>query len=264
MSSSQIKHFRSLLVLFFFFGFVVSRSIGAEWPAITPEEKAMTSLPQQPNAPAVILYREETTDDIKNFRTIYFRIKVLTEAGIKYGDVEIPVGHHPFTISQVSGRTVHADGRIIPLEDQPVDKVVVRDHGVRVHVKAFTLSSVQVGSILDCRYSLHFPEGSRNAPAWMVQSALVVKRAVFKFIPKKYHPKIDSLRPDPQSFEIIGNPIGGEPVSEYSWVNYLPAGHQPEEHVTPEALYKWVDLEMNDVPAFPDEPFIDRKSTRLN
>ncbi len=254
MRSFPSKHLALFLLLFF--GLAVSRSNAADWPAITPEEKAMAGIPQQPDAPAVILYREETTDDIRNFRTIYFRIKVLTEAGIKYGDVEIPVGHHPFTISQVSGRTVHADGRIIPLEDQPVDKVVVRDHGVRMHVKAFTLSSVQVGSILDCRYSLHFPEESRNAPEWLVQSELFEKRVVFKFIPTKYQPKIDTLRPDAQSFEVIGNTMGGEPVSEYSWVDHLPAGRQPEEHVTPEALYKWVDLEMNDVPPFPDEPFM--------
>ena len=258
MSSFPGKHLTLFLLLFF--GLAVSRSIAADWPAITPQEKAMASIPQQPDAPAVILYREETTDDTKNFRTVYFRIKVLTEAGIKYGDVEIPVGHHPFTISQVSGRTVHADGRIIPLEDQPVDKVVVRDHGVRFHVKAFTLSSVQVGSILDCRYSLHFPEGSRNAPAWIVQSGLLEKRVVFKFVPTKYQPKMDNLRAPPSGgpndFEIIGNTIGGEPTGEYSWVKYLPAGNQPEEHVTPQALYKWVDLEMNDVPAFPDEPFM--------
>src|ERR1019366_4970791 len=122
------------------------------------------------------------------------RLKVLTEAGRKYANVEIPVGRSPFTISQLSGRTVHADGRIIPLEDQPVDRVVVRDHGVRMHVKAFTLSSVQVGSILDYRYSLHFLEGSRNAPQWMVQNDLLVEKEAFKFVPTKYEPKTDSIR----------------------------------------------------------------------
>ncbi len=58
----------------------------------------------------IILYREENTDDTKNFRTVYLRMKMLTEAGRKYADVEIPVGRNPFTISQLSGRTVHADG----------------------------------------------------------------------------------------------------------------------------------------------------------
>ncbi len=185
--NSRFKNLSLFVILFL--GWTVSQSAAAEWPAITPEDKATTSVPQQPDAPAIILYREENTDDTKNFRTVYLRIKVLTEAGRKYADVEIPVGRSPFTISQLSGRTVHADGQIIPLEDQPVDKVVVRDHGVRMHVKAVTLPSVQVGSILDYRYSLHFPEGSRNAPEWMVQSALFTRKAVFKFVPPSTSPK---------------------------------------------------------------------------
>src|SRR5579863_2761261 len=105
MDSSFIKQPRLLIaflgVLFVSFA---AQSKAAEWPTITSEEKALTSVPQQPDAPAVILYREEVTDDTKNFRTVYVRAKVLTEAGIKYGDVEIPVGREPFTISQVSGR----------------------------------------------------------------------------------------------------------------------------------------------------------------
>lgn len=257
------------LFVILFLGGMVSRAAAAEWPAITADEKSMTSVPQQADAPAVILYREENTDDTKNFHTVYVRLKILTEAGRKYADVEIPVGRNPFTISQVSGRTVHADGSVIPLEDQPVDKIALRDHGVRLHVKAFTLPSVQVGSILDYRYSLHYPEGSRNAPEWMVQSDLFVKRETFKFVPTKYQPKTDSLRnpnmtsqtvgsvtlsADMPSFEQAGTSMGGEPVSEYSWVNHLPAGHQPEEHVTTAAMAKWIDLEMSDVPPPAHEP----------
>jgi hypothetical protein len=48
---------------------LVVRAAAEDWPAVTPEQKAMTSIPQQPNAPAVILYREDITDDTKNFHT---------------------------------------------------------------------------------------------------------------------------------------------------------------------------------------------------
>ena len=41
----------------------------------------MTSDPKAPGAAAVYLYREETEDDPHAFRTVYARIKVLTEAG---------------------------------------------------------------------------------------------------------------------------------------------------------------------------------------
>ncbi len=241
----------------------------AEWPAITAEEKALTSVPQQPDAPAIVLDREENTDDTKNFRTVYVRIKVLTEAGRKYADVEIPVGRGPFTISQLSGRTVHADGQVIGLEDQPVDKVVVHEHGVRVHVKAFTLPSAQVGSILDYRYSLHFPEGSHNAPEWMVQNGLFEKKAVFKFIPTKYQSEDNSFRkPDSMTmtngtasvsldgannYERNGSSIGSD-TSEYACVPHLPAGKQVEEHETQQGLYQWLELDMDSIPAPIVEP----------
>jgi hypothetical protein len=32
-------------------------------------KRGITRIPQQPNAPAVILYREDITDDTKNFHT---------------------------------------------------------------------------------------------------------------------------------------------------------------------------------------------------
>src|SRR3569833_2999109 len=53
----------------------------AQFQAIPKEELSMTSDPDAPGASAVYLYREETTDDPHAFRTVYARIKVLTEEG---------------------------------------------------------------------------------------------------------------------------------------------------------------------------------------
>lgn len=53
----------------------------AQFAPVPKEELAMTSDPKAQGAPAVYLYREETEDDPHAFRTIYARIKVLTEAG---------------------------------------------------------------------------------------------------------------------------------------------------------------------------------------
>ena len=233
---------------------LISFARAADWPPITPDQKSTSSVSQQPDAPAVIFYREDTTDDSKNFRSVYVRLKVLTEAGKRYQDVEIPVGHNAFTVSQVSGRTVQPDGQIVPWDGQPIDKIVVRDHGLRLHVKSFTLPAVAVGSILDYRYSLHFAEDSRNAPEWLVQNELFQKRVVFKFIPTKYQPKVDSLRGDTGSYDRIGNSNLEQVNSEYTWINHLPAGKQPEDHMTAVDQYKWVGFEMNDVPPAAYEP----------
>ena len=53
----------------------------AQFPPVSKEELSMTSDPKAPGAAAVYLYREETEDDPHAFRTVYARIKVLTEAG---------------------------------------------------------------------------------------------------------------------------------------------------------------------------------------
>lgn len=49
----------------------------------------MTSDPKAPGAAAVVLYREETEDDPHNHRTVYSRIKVLTEQGKDAATVRI-------------------------------------------------------------------------------------------------------------------------------------------------------------------------------
>ena len=59
----------------------VPRLAHAQFPPVSKEELSMTADPKAPGAAAVYLYREETEDDPHAFRTIYARIKVLTEAG---------------------------------------------------------------------------------------------------------------------------------------------------------------------------------------
>src|SRR5258708_2693281 len=53
------------------------------------DEWAMTSDPKAPGAAAVYLYREERVDDPHHFRSIYARVKVLTEAGKELATVHV-------------------------------------------------------------------------------------------------------------------------------------------------------------------------------
>ncbi len=72
-----------------------------QWTQPTPEELQMTSQPQVPGAAAVYLYREETTEDKYHYFSVYIRLKVLTEGGKQYGNVELP-----YAQSEDSGYTV--------------------------------------------------------------------------------------------------------------------------------------------------------------
>src|SRR6266568_3252669 len=55
----------------------------------TKEELSMTTDPKAPDAAAVYLNREEVADDPHHFRTVYARIKVLTEAGKEMATVQV-------------------------------------------------------------------------------------------------------------------------------------------------------------------------------
>jgi hypothetical protein len=61
----------------------------AQFQPVAREELAMTTDSKAPGAAAVYLYREETEDDPHAFRTIYARIKVLTDAGKNAAVVQV-------------------------------------------------------------------------------------------------------------------------------------------------------------------------------
>jgi Domain of Unknown Function with PDB structure (DUF3857) len=123
------------------------------------------------------LIHEENADGTNNFHSVYMRIKVLTEAGRKYADVEIPYSRRGFSISGISGRTIHADGSIVPFQGKPFDKVLAKGRNVHYQVKSFALPDVQVGSIMECRYDLRYGDHSALAPIWLVQNELFQKRS---------------------------------------------------------------------------------------
>jgi Domain of Unknown Function with PDB structure (DUF3857)/Transglutaminase-like superfamily len=214
----------------------------ADWPPITPEEQAMTSIPEQPGAPAVILNREETDNDLLHFHSTYIRIKVLTEAGRQYADVQIPYDRHGGTINQVAGRTVHADGTVVPFEGKPLDKVIVKQHDLRYQVKSFTLPDVQIGSIIEYRYSFRYPDNEFIQPYWVMQRDLFQKKTFFKNTPYDFKRSNMSL--------ILGN---GQIATGSNWTSYMPKDHQPQLRTTPAAF--WIDLQMDNIPAFVEEPF---------
>ena len=60
-----------------------------QWTKPTAEELAMKSVPGYPGAPAVVLFREEITKDDLHVVQHYERIKILTEKGKEYANVEL-------------------------------------------------------------------------------------------------------------------------------------------------------------------------------
>jgi hypothetical protein len=245
MKSTACRAVQFVLLVCILLTFSTRHSAADDWPPISPDELAMTGIAEQPGAPAVILFRQEIDDDTQHYHSLYVRLKILTEAGRKYADIRVAYDRNHSVLGQISGRTVHADGTIVPFSGTPFDKTVVSSHGVRYHEKVFTIPDVQVGSIVDYRYYVRYPDNLAYAPEWIVQDDLFQRKATFKFTP--YPRELIIAR--------------GRNSNGVSWTPFLPKGHALVVHQTPHADFvgtksfaTWIDLQLDNIPAFVEEP----------
>jgi Domain of Unknown Function with PDB structure (DUF3857)/Transglutaminase-like superfamily len=166
----------------------------------TREELQMTSDPKAPGAPAVFLYREESTDNRGHYVSSYARIKVLTELGKEWATVQIPYVPGVSAPPIIEGRTIHADGTVIPLAGKGADLLAYRTNKAHVKETVFNLPSVEVGSILEYKWTIPLTGGqvsgvvsseegtvaselASSTPRWDVQREIFVHKEHFYFNP---------------------------------------------------------------------------------
>jgi hypothetical protein len=98
----------------------VPTAYGVGFQPVSPDEFKMKAEPQAPGAPAIVLYRQVDRDD--NGRTShqddYVRIKILTEEGRKYADVEIEYRKDVENIAGIKARSIRPDGTIANFRGQ--------------------------------------------------------------------------------------------------------------------------------------------------
>src|SRR5215831_2326032 len=153
-----------------------------DWQPIRPEELKMVIDPAHP-VDAVILYHEETADDNTKHHYFYTRVKILSEKGKDRANVELVYDGAAVHIVDVKARTIAPDGAITPFAGKAFDRTVVKGHGVKYLAKTFSLPNVQVGSIIEWKYTEYWDDSLVYAPHWSVQSDLPQKRAKFTFLP---------------------------------------------------------------------------------
>lgn len=171
-------------------GFATMPVYADQFAKPTQEELSMTSLPGFPGAAAVVLYREQVTTDDLHVVKHYDRIKVLTEEGKKYANIElgyVTAVHDDVSdqksVDDIAGRTIHPDGTIVPFTGKPYLKVIEKDKGFKVQQKVFTLPDVTVGSIIEYRYATRIDDGFYESPSWMIQGDLYIKAAHYMWLP---------------------------------------------------------------------------------
>jgi hypothetical protein len=184
--------------------------------APTPEELHMTSFPEVPGAEAVILNEDELDDDDMHMKAIYRRIKILTEAGTKLGDVELQYNRRSdgqgYSIGEIVGRTIHPDGSIVPFSGKPFDKVLEKDKENAYTARVFSMPAVQVGSIIEYRYTVRWDDHIFFSPRWDIQGDLYLKKGHYLW--------------KPTDKELSGTRRGGREAysQRIAWAKSLPEG----------------------------------------
>ena len=199
-----------------------------DWQPISPAELQMTSVPEAPGAPAVYLYRQVDRDDIANHEYNYLRIKILTEEGRKYANVEIPFFNGNESVHSIKARTIRPDGTIANFEGKPMDKMIVKAKGVKYMAKVMVLPDVQVGSIIEYHYMNQLKEHYVFDSHWIVSEELFTKYAKFSLKPSDYFPV---------RFSWQGLPPGVAPKNERGLVHLESnniAAFQTEDYMPPQ------------------------------
>jgi hypothetical protein len=205
---------------------------GDEWQPIDPADLKMTSEPKAPGAPAIYLYRQVDRKDASHAATEYnyVRIKILTEEGRQFANVEIPYYKQDASvnISNIRARTIRPDGTAINFDGKIYDKMVEKTKGTKVRAKTFSIPDVQVGSIVEYHFNYDFEDYYIFDSHWAVSDQLFTRLAKF------------SLKPYP------------EWAIRWSWPAGLPAGTIPPKQ-DPDNI---VRMTAHDIPAMVVEDYM--------
>jgi Domain of Unknown Function with PDB structure (DUF3857) len=205
---------------------------GDGFPPISPEELKMTSEPLAPGAPAIILYRQVDRDD--NIHTPHednhVRIKILTEEGRKYADLEIPFVKGGYDVSLVRARTIRPDGSVVEFDGKVFEKPIEKSRQFKYMAKTLTLPDVQVGSIIEYSFTYDFKEYTLFDSHWILSQDLFTKNAKF------------SLKPYTSDFPSY--------YVRWSWHDLPPGTGQPQQ------ANHLIWLEAHNIPAFQTEDYM--------
>jgi transglutaminase-like putative cysteine protease len=229
----------------------------------TKEELQMTSDPKAPGAAAVFLYRQRVNDNRNHYASLYARIKVLTEKGKEWATVEVPYVPGVMDPPFIEGRTIHADGTVIPLTGKATDLLAYKTNSNHVKIAVFNLPSVEVGSILEYKWSIPLTGGkvsgvkgvaeedyysaalAGSVPEWDVQQPIFVHKEHFYWNPFS---DIEANALTVSGRSPISYYVDGELTHYLLFTQRLPAGstttRSPKDDFT---------LDIQDVPAYVHE-----------
>ena len=173
MPPPSTSHHRAVLPLLRFallaaFAFAPPQLSAARWPALDPAALAERSPRIDPEAGAEILLREVLMDDSDEEVTAVeylVRIKLYSERSLeKLSKIELLYGKNQ-RIRDIAARTHRPDGTVLELAKKDIfDRDVIKAGDYRQRVKSFAPPGLQVGAIVEYRYTRIYEESTSGLP----------------------------------------------------------------------------------------------------
>lgn len=148
-----------------------------DWREITAQDREMKEAPGDPGASAVQLFFADYRDDDVRYQFIYHRIKILTEEGKKFANIEIPLFPW-YHFDGVKARTIHPDGSIVEFTGKPFEKVLAKTRDLKFLAQTLTMPDVTVGSIIEYKYKYSWERFTFDT-TWEIQHDLFTVKEHF-------------------------------------------------------------------------------------
>jgi hypothetical protein len=169
-----MKSFYLILLSFIVLSFF---SYAQDFGEVSEELLKLTSLPEDPEEDAAVIFDKGTVKINNNFDleiTRHTRIKVFTEEGKKQANIKIVIWKND-DISGIDAIAISPDGKEFELDSDNI----FEEEGIRTKTISFPVPGVEVGTVFDCRYKI-YSEYISNLEPWSFQTDIYTKYSEVK------------------------------------------------------------------------------------
>ncbi len=157
-----------------------------KWKLVTNEELAQKTSKVEPNADAEAIFWEVRIDDASQDLILnhYVRVKIFTERGReKFAKVDVPFTKD-MRIRDIAARVIKSDGTIVELKKEDVfEREIVKANDVKIKAKSFAIPNIEVGAIIEYRYSEIRSLAWANNMRMVFQRDIPIQNSVYYFKP---------------------------------------------------------------------------------
>jgi len=243
-----------LLFCLLFTGVLSAQTYSSEFGKVGKDDLELKSVPDDPDAEAVVMFdygdsqflRSDNGFDVLFDRST--RLKVLTDAGTKFTEFEIPLYHEGDIYEVVRDLEAYTynleEGRLVKT---PLDMSTVYVEKINEYwsVKKFAMPNVKPGSIVECRYKLT-SQYVFNLRDWEFQWRIPVIYSQYTVHINPFYYYVFRLQGAAKT-DVF------EKYEDYNNSHPLPYAVTGKNDTYVDVVYKFG---MRNVPAFRDEEFI--------